>query len=161
MDILELVNEDQSYASRPYACHDILPDGVTECSKTFARKSDLVRHRRIHSQDRPYLCEWPGCDRDFIQRSALTVHMRVHTGERPHKCEAKNCDKAFSDSSSLARHRRIHTGKRPYQCQVPSCMKTFCRKTTLTKHIKRNHGIGTESGEASRGRIVRVSPFIP
>ncbi|KAI5481629.1 zinc finger, C2H2-type domain containing protein [Pseudohyphozyma bogoriensis] len=95
---------------------------------------------RIHSNDRPFKCSWPGCQRDFIQRSALTVHFRVHTGERPHECEHPGCDKAFSDSSSLARHRRIHTGKRPYKCHVASCLKTFCRKTTLTKHLKRNHG---------------------
>ncbi|KAL8283399.1 hypothetical protein RQP46_005809 [Phenoliferia psychrophenolica] len=79
------------------------------------------------------------CYRDFIQRSALTVHYRVHSGERPHLCEHRGCGKAFSDSSSLARHRRIHTGKRPYKCQVKTCLKTFCRKTTLTKHTKRNH----------------------
>uniref|UniRef100_A0A060TAS6 ARAD1B09482p n=1 Tax=Blastobotrys adeninivorans TaxID=409370 RepID=A0A060TAS6_BLAAD len=105
------------------------------CRKRFARKSDLVRHERIHSGDRPNKCHI--CNKAFIQRSALTVHSRVHTGEKPHKCDI--CAKSFSDSSSLARHRRIHTGSRPYVCHFPGCEKTFTRRTTLTRH-KATHG---------------------
>lgn len=66
-------------------------------TQSFNRKSDLQRHHRIHTNERPYTCNQPDCGKSFIQRSALTVHIRTHTGEKPHQCEAPTCGKSFSD----------------------------------------------------------------
>ena len=46
------------------------------CFKSFHRKSDLIRHERIHVNDRPHACTWPNCGKRFGQKHALKVHYR-------------------------------------------------------------------------------------
>lgn len=70
---------------------------IAHFRQAFLRKSDLDRHYRIHTNQRPWRCEVKDCGKTFIQRSALTVHLRTHTGEKPYRCDNDECQKAFSD----------------------------------------------------------------
>ncbi|KAK0139861.1 Zinc finger protein 367 [Merluccius polli] len=77
------------------------------CNRVFPREKSLQAHKRTHTGERPYLCDYPNCGKAFVQSGQLKTHQRLHTGEKPFACSEKGCCNRFT-------HANRHCPKHPF-----------------------------------------------
>ena len=56
-----------------------------QCDKTFARRSSLTYHFKVHRGEKTFPCDQ--CDKKFTHRGDLNKHLQTHSGEKPFQCD--------------------------------------------------------------------------
>jgi len=84
-----------------------------ECGAQFERKWSMTMHIRIHTKERPYVCEYPECGSSFARPQNLWRHNKTHTQEKPHVCPI--CGKGFCERKDMLTHIIIHDESRKTQ----------------------------------------------
>lgn len=104
----------------------------------------LDNHKRIHSEDREFICTT--CGKGFKQLSQLRNHNVIHLDRKnmPEKRwyseqECDICHRTFSDSKCLRKHQQaVHNKLKPYSCTY--CGHMSARKAMLQLHMRQHTG---------------------
>ena len=88
----EYKHEQMDFSSEPNGSDNSGKRFVCDiCDATFTMIGNLNRHKKGHSNHRPYTCDF--CLRGFLRRTSYIEHIRLHTGEKPYKCAT--CHQTF------------------------------------------------------------------
>ncbi len=72
--------------------------------QTFNTKWVLKIHSRIHSGEKPFVCNYNECNHKFRHKSNLNSNMKQHLGIKRHKCYYNECHYSFVKINKMKRH---------------------------------------------------------
>lgn len=103
---------------RKYLCND--------CSRTFALKASLLRHKAFECNK----------GRQPYERQSQDEYDRSRKSKKKHVCS--RCNRVYAFFTSLWRHQKYECGVEPkFIC--PICKGRFAQKSNLDRHVRSKH----------------------
>ncbi|XP_028678921.1 zinc finger protein 189-like [Erpetoichthys calabaricus] len=127
-------------------CFSVCPDNLYscgQCGRKFCNKSNLGRHWKVHTGERPYICTV--CERSFSQMSNLQRHLHCHSktswgknrGKRlgPILQMTRQMQNYYDDEQTTA---ETHEGFVCASYESETCRKNFIDAESLQVHERIN-----------------------
>lgn len=108
---------------------------VDGCDFTCETRREFSIHSKEHTAK--YLCI--ECGKECRSKQALIEHRRMHTNERPYVCSETDCGKSFRLKAQLAAHIRVHRGEKIARCTWPGCFYSATKTHHIYRHIRLRH----------------------
>jgi len=86
---------------KPFVCQ------YAKCVMAFNTLYRLNAHKRLHTGE-TFNCRSVDCEKIFTTQSDLKKHSRVHSNQRPFACQVVGCGKTFINSHHLKNHNKSH-----------------------------------------------------
>ena len=117
-----------------------------KCDLSFPCKANLANHMVVHSDEKPFICNFPGCEFRSKYIVSLKQHKERHSSKRKFACPM--CNKRFKTNYEMDRHIvRVHTAEKTVKCDL--CPHVTSLRSNLGRHRLEKHMNDGENGSGT------------